>query len=1085
MDNPDSNQAEPPSNQQIAMAEEKTLDSNYSLVFVSDQEVQLRSAAMDVGVLKPASYDHKCKCCGGPKEYIIRLVNSNEKLGPHRVWQAWLDHLRQPGNCINTYWFFRRCISKKCFCSPYQEDACQHRPVRDAVGNLLSCIVGAQAVQNHGGTLDSTALRNLAILQKSHYVGPGVDNLWNLLFKNRARNEELNKPDEIFPTRFTALTEASERCDTVAEVYKMCAADSKASSDREIDKPNEQPLEGNASIVEIFKAENPIFGCSSEIKRSPKASDAAEQATSMAGKIFEHYDHLHRFVLMHEAILQQAWLGKGQKQRRTLLKEAANLHRDGLWDSSKLNGYHRSDLATSLFGCKNMPDDPLRVPEFACPHLNLDDLTEGNNLLLFIKSRGRHLPGVFSKQDLDGCASVMRQMHVKRLDKAGIPHTGTDCKSYHPSSIPEVPGYLMKLTDAITVEQYSQFYTDTGVSIADYMPVDEGLSTLTIQLWTYSFLHRVCVALLCQVFDVSLKLAWEKQADWLDIRKHTEQPEPSLPGVPEALPSVPAMLKVAAYNVPMTIDLELLGSLISARASEAQDDVQSARCDPGFFQDLVKAESDNSPLHTRDHTGNVSEDVKDGKGSQFYWMKVLETVIRNTHLDLAIWKALLSHVDRLKTLWPSGTAANNLPLSLLPELHKNLSQLCCLLRIAIDYASKETFFASTACYRHVYKLHDSIGLCSHEPRSWDENLPGSKLGYTFHCLGLDSAGDRHASDWVFADFVQGLIDNNPSESKYMSSLLRGRFNDWALLCEIDRQLRGLHNWSEEIQAGCMLVIDDFKHDLGVLHRFNKVAYGAAQQVAEANFLGRERFKYPIHGAKTRNVIEKRRESEAELHNFWQKVDNFCETYFAPIEELLGIEIMQDVVPMSTPPWKEPEVLTKTVLNPPRVAVDVWDLELRTRLKIDDDGDLTSRDKIKTHGDSALNPEQVVSPHESIHQADDSGPANGSIKLGKKAYRTLTTLFHSAEEHAQRPREVIWTDFAYAMVAAGFTVNRLWGSAWHFRPIDQSMGRSIQFHEPHPSHKLDVNLCRHTGRRLNRAFGWTFETFARKDGTERA
>lgn len=60
-----------------------------------------------------------------------------------------------------------------------------------------------------------------------------------------------------------------------------------------------------------------------------------------------------------------------------------------------------------------------------------------------------------------------------------------------------------------------------------------------------------------------------------------------------------------------------------------------------------------------------------------------------------------------------------------------------------------------------------------------------------------------------------------------------------------------------------------------------------------------------------------------------------------------------------------------------------------------------------------------------------------------------------------------------MSSAGFSIRKLYGSAWQFVPVETGAvaARPIQFHEPHPKGKLRFLVARNYGRRLGRAYGW--------------
>ncbi|KAG9501812.1 hypothetical protein J7337_007505 [Fusarium musae] len=80
----------------------------------------------------------------------------------------------------------------------------------------------------------------------------------------------------------------------------------------------------------------------------------------------------------------------------------------------------------------------------------------------------------------------------------------------------------------------------------------------------------------------------------------------------------------------------------------------------------------------------------------------------------------------------------------------------------------------------------------------------------------------------------------------------------------------------------------------------------------------------------------------------------------------------------------------------------------------------------------------------------------------KAPKVLRTLFFDPEI-ASTPGLIPWNGFLYAMAAAGFKIEKLYGSVWQFTPTKLDVERSIHFHEPHPMGKIPFEAARRHGR----------------------
>lgn len=157
-----------------------------------------------------------------------------------------------------------------------------------------------------------------------------------------------------------------------------------------------------------------------------------------------------------------------------------------------------------------------------------------------------------------------------------------------------------------------------------------------------------------------------------------------------------------------------------------------------------------------------------------------------------------------------------------------------------------------------------------------------------------------------------------------------------------------------------------------------------------------------------------------------------------------------------------------------------ELQNRTEKTIgsDETSEIRSR-KIKTRGEAS---ESSIPPESSApdHQQQETAYQPATFTVSKRGHKVFTTLYHDAN-HTSPPGEIPWSEFLSAMASIGFAIRKLDGSAWVFEPpssADSGMGRSIIFHEPHPSGKVAYQVARRWGRRLERAYGWTGASFSR-------
>jgi hypothetical protein len=209
-------------------------------------------------------------------------------------------------------------------------------------------------------------------------------------------------------------------------------------------------------------------------------------ATSFSSSVFSDWTQLNAILKRFEAVIRKRWLKKSTKQRREIL----------LMARPTMPHVHRPDF----LGFRDL--GRLRVSrEVTCggevhltPYINLEDLQQGHNLLMFVHSRGRKKPSVFASTD------------------AGKAHLGHGWKVE-----PDHDGIAMLLTIARSQQTPRKYGALAPVSklpswIGHVHSLDPmyGLLTLEIQQSIYDFLLRCVRQILHDVHPADYKLAPHK-----------------------------------------------------------------------------------------------------------------------------------------------------------------------------------------------------------------------------------------------------------------------------------------------------------------------------------------------------------------------------------------------------------------------------------------------------------------------------------------------------------------------------------------------------------------------------------------------
>jgi len=230
-----------------------------------------------------------------------------------------------------------------------------------------------------------------------------------------------------------------------------------------------------------------------------------------------------------------------------------------------------------------------------------------------------------------------------------------------------------------------------------------------------------------------------------------------------------------------------------------------------------------------------------------------------------------------------------------------------------------------------------------------------------------------------------------------------------------------------------------------------------------------KFTYPVGKRRTAANTAKRREAERYLDLFWETVDrHYARNLGKPLHELLsGILVSRELE--RTPEWVEPSPSIKP--EKPGLTEAITD-DFATFFINDQPPERFSepiKPKIKTRGQVIEQPDERIPAEQALEL-----PTFSTIAVSKRAHKVFSAIFHDSTQGSV-PGEIPWTEFLHALSSARFAIQKQYGSAWLFTPLDTTM-RPIIFHEPHPSSKIPIQIAWRHGNRLRKTYGWSAETF---------
>ena len=768
-------------------------------------------------------------------------------------------------------------------------------------------------------------------------------------------------------------------------------------------------------------------------------SDTRQMAKQRSKAVFTDRDALLGILERYEDTLRKRWWKKTGEQRRKVLLKAY----------PDIPAIHRPDFAA----LRREGADQTRVrtrfrDAYLLPSINLEDLVKPKPLLMFLNARGRQDPDIFANADFNS-------IHLANTSQAIMP-------AY-------MSGYTMLLLGQKSASTYGRLISwDEDDTAFDKMSAGigvqpgEGLLILEIQERKLSFL-RNCAEIILQ--DLPLH----------DTTIPVQPPPASLftKGFENyEWPSLSKEILEAPYSIPDQYDVERLRSYVSAKVDEAVDHIWLLREDPSYFQDTVRDWSE----HRQERILSVNGKTHPVLRTDTFWERVLSNVVYDAYLILVAWDQLSKLADQLNTLRMQNLNSDQKVTSISEEYEKAL----CHFSYFLDQMTKGPI------------LHYKTGMpaspplrCHFSRQPQDPNttkiVVTSKISpYTKGDYFLGALEQLLNEKQVFLygldnllDEVERMIRSDGQNRERVSSWVAKILSDLSLLAELRRQMGLLHPGAAMTEpVSSEEQKEEFSSRMKLFSRVYEILNKGMNLADSGTPL--TKFNYPSEKTPNATVTKQLQQAEHNLDKFWEEFDKQFQKLGG--EDLHGM--LTGVLPQReirrTPDWVEIDRKAETEDNAAQnlsSRVALIELEARSEKTISSEAPAQRAQKVKTRGTAS----------ESVPL--DNPPAEPQVyqppkfHVSKRGFKVFSTLFHipSVED---LPGEVPWSEFLSAMASVGFSIKALDGSAWVFEPQSDLFRRSIIFHEPHPGNKIPFQTARRFGRRLERAYGWTRDSFSR-------
>ncbi|KAH8906421.1 hypothetical protein BR93DRAFT_969617 [Coniochaeta sp. PMI_546] len=307
-------------------------------------------------------------------------------------------------------------------------------------------------------------------------------------------------------------------------------------------------------------------GAKSPTEHQPLITMVSEVFDGLKEGVMEKWKHLNKIVQAYEEEIQRRWSNKSRSKRKSLLQklwpEIPKTHQPGLGGRDPVTG---------------APDDALKTrADYLWPHLNLDDLSQYEPMVLMLNSRGRHHPLVFAMVDLESTA-------LGAIDGA----------VYVEPEYTDIDGYSVAFCDQdnyARVCRIQNMTNDPDLDLATllhvmkrmrYVTVGDAVVILGVQKKLYEFL-----------VDVVREILPDKPTDIETLSSAStpvlpEPPSPSANNNETGVKHLAVTVLEAPYRVPGTMDLTYMMSLVLSMRNFAENHLWALRDDPGYFTDML------------------------------------------------------------------------------------------------------------------------------------------------------------------------------------------------------------------------------------------------------------------------------------------------------------------------------------------------------------------------------------------------------------------------------------------------------------------------------------------------------------------
>ncbi|CCD51808.1 hypothetical protein BofuT4P10000090001 [Botrytis cinerea T4] len=763
-------------------------------------------------------------------------------------------------------------------------------------------------------------------------------------------------------------------------------------------------------------------------------------------EIKKNWGLLQKILGAYESIIRKRWLKKSKVKRAQLLKELY----------PEIPKQHAPDFENMRARWEGTPlNSKEDQKSMETPYLNLEDLTQGMFLPLFLNSRGRYSPHLFVHADI---YAMHYGLNMWIIQEPKVYDGLAPWKSAAVFRNPDLGEYIEFLESK---ERSDEAYA-SGLGFSP----PKAMLILRAQAFTYQFLVNCCSAIL---HDIPTLL--DNNHDFNIVTEPEDISASSSQRLSTAFSAIES-----PYRPPSQIDFQRIEDLLEARLAAAEDHLWSLREDPSYFAEILAARDERHCYTSK----------SDSKGFEVH------NVLEYACISLLVWNNLLEdfrHWRRLEKKYSADIASDRQ----LPSEYErafvcfwdNLARTSEFLRL--ENLRRDILF--TKSFR-AGVINDSLNYGAHIARSNVKYATQDKLFFILYELSQNEV-ILYCSLPDLVDELERYLLANPNERGRITTLSLSILSDIGIVASISRDLYLYQPWASTVTQklkaddGTIKAITDskWKRLMDLLKNLESLPIDEVTKLIDSpNF-----FHYPIERRPNAANNHRMRQAESLLDHVWDIIN---QSYLETSGKTTLAGALRDLISserglVRTPEWVEAAPKVKKSREK-RTPIDDELVSSFEHVRIEETkstqslepGDSIFKAKAKSKSRKAGPSQESAALTEELPEVEEAQAPREIIKVNKKTYRVFTALFYTPSEK-DPPGEISWQDFLQAMAAGGLSSEALYGSIWHFTPQEghpNKPRRSIQFHQPHPG-KLRLGTARFIGRRLNRAFGWDINLFS--------